>query len=431
MFLKEYINNIKTDKSFFENKSWLNREKLIEHFEEKKIPTSASEEWKNFRTTKLNKINWEVPNSNKEIIINEEVKKTKNSIVLRNGFFDYELSTFRDQGGISVDSIEIYLKKNPSFKKKLYNNPKKYAENRLSGLCDDKPISLLSLNALLNNGIVVEIEARKKISETINIVNFSYSDKEDLLINPYIILICNEGSEAVFQEVYFDKNCWTNTFLEAYIEPNANLSFSRVQKSMQNSIKTASFNCHLKKDAKLNLNIYNRERSKEDIRIFLKEENACANVSGIVVSSAKEESDVFCKIVHEASFTNSDQKWRLLSSEKSKTSINGKIRVNKGAKKSNASFSSKSLILDERAASFSKPELEILEDDVKCKHGAAFGEIDKNIVFFMQSRGIKKNEAIIMLIYAFINEISKSAKVFHDDVIKEIEKFFVKVKANE
>ena len=61
MYLKEYINNIKTDKSFFENKSWLNREKLIEHFEEKKIPTSASEEWKNFRTTKLNKINWEVP----------------------------------------------------------------------------------------------------------------------------------------------------------------------------------------------------------------------------------------------------------------------------------------------------------------------------------------------------------------------------------
>ena len=50
---------------------------------------------------------------------------------------------------------------------------------------------------------------------------------------------------------------------------------------------------------------------------------------------------------------------------------------------------------------------------------------------FMQSRGIKKNEAIIMLIYAFINEISKSAKVFHDDVIKEIEKFFEKVKVNE
>ena len=83
----------------------------------------------------------------------------------------------------------------------------------------------------------------------------------------------------------------------------------------------SAFAINESEDAKLNLNIYNRERSKEDIRIFLKEENACANVSGIVVSSAKEESDIFCKIVHEASLTNSDQKWRLLSAEKSKTSI--------------------------------------------------------------------------------------------------------------
>ena len=72
-----------------------------------------------------------------------------------------------------------------------------------------------------------------------------------MLINPYIILICNDGSEADIKEVYFNNNCWTNAFLEAYIEPSATLSFSRVQKSMNNSIKTASFNCHLKKDSKL------------------------------------------------------------------------------------------------------------------------------------------------------------------------------------
>ena len=58
-----------------------------------------------------------------------------------------------------------------------------------------------------------------------------------------------------------------------------------------------------------------------------------------------------------------------------------------------------------KATSFSKPELEILEDDVKCKHGASFGEIDNNSIFYMQSRGIKKKDAIILLIHAFINEI--------------------------
>ncbi len=431
MFLKEHINNIKTDSSFFKNKPWVNTKELIQHFEEKKIPNSSSEEWKNFKTNELNEVNWKIPQLNEEITIDEEVKKIKNSIVLKNGFFDPNCSSYKDKEGINVMRTETYLRKNPNFIKNLYNNPEKYAENRLSGLHDDKPTSLLSLNALLNNGIVIELEANKKITETINIVNFSYSKKVELLINPYIILICNKGSEASFQETCFNRNCWTNFFLEAYIEPNASLGFSRVQKSMNKSIKTSSFNCHIKKDAKLNLKLFNRERSKEDIRIFLKEENACANVSGIIISSSKDESDVFCKIVHEASYTKSDQKWRLLSSEKGKTSINGKIRVNKGAKKSNASFSSKSLILNDRASSFSKPELEILEDDVKCKHGAAFGAIDKNIVFFMQSRGIKKEDAIIMLVYAFINEINYSDKDYQDVIFKEVKIFFEKVKANE
>ena len=62
-------------------------------------------------------------------------------------------------------------------------------------------------------------------------------------------------------------------------------------------------------------------------------------------------------------------------------------------------------MLNRKATSFSKPELEILEDDVKCKHGASFGEIDNNSIFYMQSRGIKKKDAIILLIHAFINEI--------------------------
>ena len=117
MFLKEYINNIKTDKSFFENKSWLNREKLIEHFEEKKIPTSASEEWKNFRTTELNKINWEVPNLNKEIIINEEVKKTKNSIVLRNGFLIMNFLLLEIKVELVLIVLSFILKKTLVLKK--------------------------------------------------------------------------------------------------------------------------------------------------------------------------------------------------------------------------------------------------------------------------------------------------------------------------
>ena len=84
-------------------------------------------------------------------------------------------------------------------------------------------------------------------------------------------------------------------------------------------------------------------------------------------------------------------------------------------------------MLNRKATSFSKPELEILEDDVKCKHGASFGEIDNNSIFYMQSRGIKKKDAIILLIRAFINEIgldiddnNRFSKNMIDDFFKQI-----------
>ena len=145
-------------------------------------------------------------------------------------------------------------------------------------------------------------------------------------------------------------------------------------------------------------------------------------MSGIILSNQKYESDVLCKVLHKAKKTFSDQKWRLISFDNSKTSVNGKICVNKGAKKSDANFTSKSLIFSNKAFSFSKPELEILEDDVKCKHGASFGEIERDLIFYMQSRGIKKNDAVIMLIYAFINEIEYTVKDHVNLAMQEIDK---------
>ena len=75
--------------------------------------------------------------------------------------------------------------------------------------------------------------------------------------------------------------------------------------------------------------------------------------------------------------------------------------------------------------------MEILEDDVKCKHGASFGEIDKNIIFYMQSRGIKREDAIMMLVYAFIEEIGLGVNEGERQVFKLVDEIFKGIKENE
>ncbi len=405
MYLKEYINKLKHG-DFIDEKKWLDQNAILETIIEE-IPDSGTEEWKNFKTNSIKETSWKVllENSIKKNHIKKEQRKLPNSIFFIDGHYNQEASSLKKESGINISSLSDYINKIQNLKVFYLIIHLIMLKDRLSGIKDKKPTYFISLNSLLSFGTVIEVEKAKNINETINIIHSFSNIEPEIVINPYIIIVCKEGSKVSFQEISYDVKSWNNTLKEIFIRKDSNLTFSSLQKRISTGIKTSSINCHIDENAELNLKVLNRERSKEDIRVFLNKENSSANISGIILSNNKDESDVFCKVTHIGRTSKSDQNWRLISAKSSKTAINGKICVNKNAKGSDASFYSKSLLLNRKATSFSKPELEILEDDVKCKHGASFGEIDNNSIFYMQSRGIKKKDAIILLIHAFINEI--------------------------
>ena len=65
----------------------------------------------------------------------------------------------------------------------------------------------------------------------------------------------------------------------------------------------------------------------------------------------------------------------------------------------------KNLLLDDESFAFSKPELDIKNDDTICSHGATTGPLDQEQVFYLRSRGIAEPQAIEMLIDAFYQDI--------------------------
>jgi Fe-S cluster assembly protein SufD len=90
--------------------------------------------------------------------------------------------------------------------------------------------------------------------------------------------------------------------------------------------------------------------------------------------------------------------------EQSKGVFNGKIMVREDSQKIDAFQSNNTLLLSEDATINSKPQLEIYADDVKCSHGCTIGQLDKEALFYMRSRGIGKEEAQAILTYAFASE---------------------------
>jgi Fe-S cluster assembly protein SufD len=80
----------------------------------------------------------------------------------------------------------------------------------------------------------------------------------------------------------------------------------------------------------------------------------------------------------------------------------GKVEVARGAQKTDAEQSFKAMLLDRGATANSKPELEIVADDVKCAHGASVGELDADQLFYAESRGLDPRSARALLVEAFV-----------------------------
>lgn len=87
--------------------------------------------------------------------------------------------------------------------------------------------------------------------------------------------------------------------------------------------------------------------------------------------------------------------------DRSKGVFNGKIYVRPLAQKTNAFQSNRNILLTDQSTINTKPQLEIWADDVKCSHGCTTGQLDDEALFYLQSRGIKKEDARAMLLYAF------------------------------
>ncbi|MEE4245544.1 MAG: SufD family Fe-S cluster assembly protein, partial [Kangiellaceae bacterium] len=93
---------------------------------------------------------------------------------------------------------------------------------------------------------------------------------------------------------------------------------------------------------------------------------------------------------------------------KAKAVFNGRIHIHRDAQKTLAELSNKNLLLSNQSEINTKPELEIYADDVRCAHGATVAQLDSNALFYLQSRGIPKQQAELMISFGFINELIDS-----------------------
>ncbi len=161
--------------------------------------------------------------------------------------------------------------------------------------------------------------------------------------------------------------------------------------------------------------------SRADIVIDLAEAGASCDLNGLFVASGRQHIDHHTRIDHNAPHCRSRENYRTVLDGRSHAVFNGKIVVAEGAIKTDSAQSNGNLLLSKHAEIDTKPELEIYNDDVKCAHGVTVGQLDKNQLFYLKSRGLSEDEARQLLTFAFADEIliAMDIKVVRSFIEKE------------
>jgi Fe-S cluster assembly protein SufD len=139
-----------------------------------------------------------------------------------------------------------------------------------------------------------------------------------------------------------------------------------------------------------------------DGEIILAGEGAYAEAGGALLARGRQRHDANFVLRHTAPGGTSRQVWRSVADDRAICSVAARVEVARGAQKTDGEQSLKGIMLSRSATINAKPELEIFADDVKCAHGATVGELDRDALFYMASRGVPEEEAKALLTRAFV-----------------------------
>lgn len=139
--------------------------------------------------------------------------------------------------------------------------------------------------------------------------------------------------------------------------------------------------------------------------IFLKGTGAENKVLGVLFGDKTQNFENWVTQNHTAKQTTSDIQYRAALAGASKSFFSGTVYIAKEAQKSDAFQSAKSLLLSKDARADAIPNLEILADDVRCSHGAAVGPVDEDQKYYLQTRGIRPEDAEKLVIEGFIEPV--------------------------
>ena len=275
---------------------------------------------------------------------------------------------------------------------------------------DGHPFAALNA-ALFGDGYVLVVEPGLAVDKPIEIVHEADSmAAESIHLRNAIML--PTGSRATVIETYRGSGpYWCNAVTSVGIGDGSALTQVKVQDEDTRATHFGTERVALGTKARFNYFglTLGANLSRQEIYATHRDGSE-ANVSGAYLQRGDQDTTNVISIDHALPNATTRELWKGVLDERAHGAFLGRILVRPDAQKTDAQQTSRALLLSDRASVDTKPELEILADDVKCAHGAAIGDLDRDMLFYLRARGIGADEARRMLISAFVLDAIATVK---------------------
>ena len=319
--------------------------------------------------------------------------------VVNDSFYSRQLPQAHLPEGVIVDSLCRVATERPELIGRYYGH--------LASTASD---AITALNTMLaQDGLCVYVPRHVKIDRAIQVINILRADV-DLMVNRRVLIILEEGAEAKFlfcDHAADDRHFLSTQVIEAFVGANASLELNCLEETHAKNVRVSNVYIEQQADSRVNHNVITLHNgiTRNRLDLTFVGQGAECHCHGGVIADKHQHVDNNTLIDHQVPHCTSNELYKYVLDDQATGAFAGRVLVREGAQKTTSQETNQNLVATKEARMYTQPELEIYADDVKCAHGSTVGQLNDAALFYMQQRGISRDEARLLLEFAFIEEV--------------------------
>lgn len=293
----------------------------------------------------------------------------------------------------------------------LYTGELKVKIDQRLGLSGNRHEMFAALNtAGFQDAALVWVPRHQTVDAPIHLVFVAIAGDRPVLSQPRCLVVAEPGSALTLVEEFYgigESAHFSNSVSEIWVDEGAQVTHTRVQQEGSGTFHIGKTAITQGRDSTyhgtaISLGAHIARHHWEMDQTGPQTET---QLNGLSAIAGRQTADTHSLIALHHPHGTANQLHKCLVDDSAHSIFNGKIWVPRAAQLTNASQLNRNLLLSNKGRIDTKPELDIVADNVKCAHGATVSQLDASEIFYLQSRGISADQAQRLLIYGFVMEI--------------------------